>query len=221
MRFSALVGLVASVFLIGSAVGNPAPAPSDEAVQAEKWHEGGGYGGPWRRSLEDENVIDGDERALWGWGGGGWRGGGWRGGGWRGGGWRGGGWRGGGVPDLSSAPLVIQSPIMTVKSALVFALSTFLTVVSAVPYYPSSGPVINPQTTIAPQTDFIPITNVQPVVNVLPTDYNDYSWWGPLNNAYLGGWGGAGSGAWSGGFGGGAWGTGGVRSWGGAGGWNW
>ncbi|KAF9540442.1 hypothetical protein EC957_004282, partial [Mortierella hygrophila] len=103
MRFSALVGLVASVFLIGSAVGNPSPAPSDDAVQAEKWHKGGhggGHGGHGhkRRSLEEEDVIDGDERALWGWGGGGgggWQGGGWRGGGWRGGGWRGGGWRGG------------------------------------------------------------------------------------------------------------------------------
>ncbi|KAG9066271.1 hypothetical protein KI688_001492 [Linnemannia hyalina] len=110
---------------------------------------------------------------------------------------------------------------MTLKSTLVFALSMFLTAVSAAPYYPNSGPIINPQTTIAPQTDFIPITNVQPVVNVLPTDYNDYSWWNPWYNTYPCGWGGAGSGAWNGGFGIGAWGTGGPGSWEGPGGWNW
>ncbi|KAG0282175.1 hypothetical protein BGZ97_009097, partial [Linnemannia gamsii] len=92
---------------------------------------------------------------------------------------------------------------MTLKPSLFIALITLLNAVSATPsYYPNSGSVINPQTLIVPETDFIPITNVQPVVNVLPTDYNDYSWWGPSYNTYPGGgWGGAGSGAWGGGFG--------------------
>ncbi|KAF9153469.1 hypothetical protein BG015_003349 [Linnemannia schmuckeri] len=103
---------------------------------------------------------------------------------------------------------------MTLKFFLVFTLAMFLTVISAAPYHPNSGPIINPQTTIAPQTDFIPITNVQPVVNVLPTDYNDYSWWGPWYNTYAGGsWGGAGygdNGRWAGGFDGDAWGKGGT-----------
>ncbi|KAF9108036.1 hypothetical protein BGX29_003551 [Mortierella sp. GBA35] len=90
---------------------------------------------------------------------------------------------------------------------LALSVAVVLMLVSAAPYHPapyhpSSGPIVNPLTTIAPQTDFIPITNVQPIVNVLPTDYNDYSWDSPYPyyDGYGGGYGDAygGFGGWGG-----------------------
>ncbi|KAF9428382.1 hypothetical protein BGZ94_002600 [Podila epigama] len=58
--------------------------------------------------------------------------------------------------------------------------------------------------TIAAQTDFVPINNVWPVVNVLPTDFNDFSWFGPFGGSGFGGpgFGGIGAGIGGPGFGG-------------------
>ncbi|KAK3841977.1 MAG: hypothetical protein J3R72DRAFT_524024 [Linnemannia gamsii] len=110
--------------------------------------------------------------------------------------------------DLISAKSQINisyfTPTMSFKSsflALALAMAAF-TQVSAALYYPDSGPIVNPQTTIEPQTDFIPITNVQPVVNILPTGYNDYSFPLYYNSVpYGAGYGGnavAGGGFWGG-----------------------